>query len=263
VYHKRVPEKNAIDNFVDSQTINTPDNKWGALQITDVIIIKANSSFTVRWKTNKESTSIVGLSDSKRGLCIQGGFNNDLVLNHEIRTDYSNLQPDTVYSISVVSKDGYSNMATADIKETVSFTTTATSCGSVAPDFALISQDGKFVHLSDFTGKKMLLHFWSYTCHICDEELPLFKSFYAGLPSDKLGLLTISVGGDITDVNDYITERGYKFPVLFDSDGAIDTKYKNNGFPTSYLISGDGYIIDKHAGPFNSLDDLRKFTETQ
>jgi len=81
--------------------------------------------------------------------------------------------------------------------------------------------------------------------------------------SDKLELLTISVGGDVTTVSKYINEKGYKFPVLFDRDTAIEKKYKNSGVPASYLISGDGYMLDKHAGPFDILDDIRKFTGTQ
>jgi peroxiredoxin len=252
---------NAIENFVDSQTKGIPYTKWVPLQISDATIIKANSSFTVRWKTNKESTSIVILTDSKRGLCMSSDRKTESVLNHEVRMNYSDLQPDTDYSVAVSSTDRYTNNVTKDAG-TVSFTATATSCGSVAPDFALISQEGKFVRLSDFKGKKVLLHFWSYTCHVCAEELPLFKSFYSGLSRNKLELITISVGGDITTVNNYITEQGYKFPVLFDSDGAADTKYKNAGVPTSYLISGDGCILEKRDGKFDSLYDLREFTGT-
>jgi peroxiredoxin len=252
--------KNAIDNFVESQTRGVSYKKWEPLQITDVTIIKANSSFTVRCKTNSESTSRVYLNSTYNSVI--GGKSDDLVVNHEIRTDYSKLQPDTEYSVSILSTDRDSNTATIDAKQTVIFSTASTSCGTIAPDFSLISQEGKFVRLRDFAGKKVLLHFWSYTCHICTEELPLFKSFYAGLPSDKIELITVSVGGDITEVNNYINERGYKFPVLFDSDGAADTKYKNVGFPTSYLVSANGCIIDKRDGKFDSLYDLREFTGT-
>jgi len=255
--------KGAIDNFIDCQTRGVPYKRWEPLQITDLTVVKANSSFTVRWKTNNESTSIVIFTDSKRGLFIPSERKEELVLNHEIRINYSNLDPDIAYSVSVLSTDRYSETATTDAKESISFTTDTTSCGSIAPDFALISQEGKFVHLIDFTGKKVLLHFWSYTCHICAEELPLFKSFYSGLPKDKLELVTISVGGDITDINNYINERGYKFPVLFDTDGSVDTKYKNTGVPTTYLVSANGCILDKRDGAFDSLYDMREFTGTQ
>ena len=81
--------KGAIDNFVESQTTGIPYKKWGALQITDVTIIKADSSFTVRWKTNNASTSRVYLNSSYNS--VMGGRNDESVLNHEIPVSYTHL----------------------------------------------------------------------------------------------------------------------------------------------------------------------------
>ena len=37
--------------------------------------------------------------------------------------------------------------------------------GTKAPDFTLLNQDGKEVHLSDFLGKKVILYFYPKVIH--------------------------------------------------------------------------------------------------
>src|SRR6516225_1567733 len=43
--------------------------------------------------------------------------------------------------------------------------------GQTAPNFALQSLDGKTVHLSDFHGRAVLLHFWSTSWLPCGVEM--------------------------------------------------------------------------------------------
>ena len=212
-------------------------------------------SAIVNWVTDEPATGRIVVSDGI--VCWALSENATLTINHQSTLDLSglNLKCNKNYEIVIFSSDANGNQSQYE------FSKTLISC-RLAPDFTLVSLNGQPVSLSDFKGKNVLLNFWSYWCSPCTRELPLFQSFYSVLPKDKLELITISVGDDITGVNNYIIGKGYKFPVLFDSDGTVDKIYNNRGLPTSYLISSEGYVLDKRIGPFDGLDDLRKFTGT-
>jgi peroxiredoxin len=252
------------DAFRDEDELATYGECHGILnsishppQITGVSIVNLNTNYTlVRWRTDKEATGRVVVTD--KNTCFLGGTDDALAKDHEITINLANLLENGVYDIEIMSQDSEGNETS--VTKTGALAKGNRSKPASAPDFSLVSQSGKFEHLSDYAGKKVLLHFWSPSCHVCAEELPLMQSFYSGGPSEEIKLLTISVGGDITEVNNYVSERGFTFPVLFDSDGKVDSTYNNRAFPTSYLIDANGSVIDKKEGAFQSIYDIRQFT---
>jgi cytochrome oxidase Cu insertion factor (SCO1/SenC/PrrC family) len=49
--------------------------------------------------------------------------------------------------------------------------------GSAAPEFTLVDTQGKKVSLKDFTGRKVMLGFFSISCSVCQETYPVIKAF--------------------------------------------------------------------------------------
>jgi len=224
-------------------------------QISNVTIsVIDERSAIVNWVTDEMATGRIGVSDEY--LSQMPYVDETLSTIHKAKIDLSDFKCNENYEIVILSRDANENESHYEFSKTLIICT-------FAPDFTLITLNGQTMSLSDFKGKNVLLHFWSYWCHPCTEELPLLQSFYSVFPKDKLELITISVDGDITDVKNLYNRQGYKFPVLLDSDGTVDKKYSNRYVPISYLISGDGYIIDKHGGPFANLNGIRAFTRTQ
>ena len=66
------------------------------------------------------------------------------------------------------------------------------SVGTVAPSFTLKDIDGKSVSLSDFLGKKVVLHFWASWCPDCREETPQLKAAQAAADSSKVVFVSVS-----------------------------------------------------------------------
>ncbi len=120
----------------------------------------------------------------------------------------------------------------------------------VAPDFSLeLLSDASYTSLSDYRGKVILLNFWATWCAPCLEEMPamqkLWRRYHAA------GFEILAVAGDRrgrVNVAPFITERGFKYPVLLDADGAVRNRYDVVGLPMSYLIGRDGKISGRVVG---------------
>lgn len=128
-----------------------------------------------------------------------------------------------------------------------------------APDFKLKNLSGETVKLSDYRGKKVLLNFWASWCPPCIQEMPYMQEYYEEY-SDKsdveilaVNMTTSEVGG-IGNIEKFIEEYEFTFPVLLDKKGTVMDLYKVRSFPTTYIINKEGIITDKFNAP---LDDKK------
>jgi thiol-disulfide isomerase/thioredoxin len=117
-----------------------------------------------------------------------------------------------------------------------------------APDFALPDLDGKVVHLSDSAGKVRLVNFWATWCAPCREEIPTFKEFYGKYEGRGFTILAISdEGADV--IAPFVKENGILYPNLVGND-EIGEKFGGLvGYPTTFLVDGEGKILDSFIGP--------------
>lgn len=116
----------------------------------------------------------------------------------------------------------------------------------LATDFSLANLDGKEVFLSDYRGKIVLLNFWTTTCQYCVLEMPDLQKI--DRENEDVVLLAANVMEDKAVVEDYIEENGFDFEVLFDEDGEVARQYYISGFPTTYFIDSEGFIIGYYPG---------------
>ncbi|GAB3796829.1 TlpA disulfide reductase family protein [Virgibacillus kimchii] len=116
--------------------------------------------------------------------------------------------------------------------------------GETAPDFELESLDGDKVKLSELRGKKVILNFWATWCGPCREEMPEMQEFYDN--NDNVEILAVNLLETETDesnVEEYIDEFGYTYPVLLDRNSEVSDAYKGAvAVPTTYFIGTDGVI---------------------
>ncbi len=113
-----------------------------------------------------------------------------------------------------------------------------------APDFALTGVDGKTYKLSDYRGKWVLLDFWGTWCSPCRRELPRINAYAKKIAgSTERSLLTISCSDTPADVQALFSKEGYDIPVGM-SDGKVQGSYKVKGYPSKYVISPDGKILE-------------------
>ena len=123
--------------------------------------------------------------------------------------------------------------------------------GMLAPDFSLPDLDGKTRRLSDYRGKVVLLNFWATWCKPCKEEMPSMEILWDNFKSEEFVLLAISMDRVTTkkDIPPFIESMRLTFPILTDSWGQTDKRYKLMGVPETYIIDQKGILREKVIGP--------------
>jgi peroxiredoxin len=97
--------------------------------------------------------------------------------------------------------------------------------GQPAPQFTLVSSELKVVSLSDFKGKKVVIHFFPMAfTGVCTTQLCTMRDnfgYYDGLNAQILG---ISVDSPFT-LAKFKEENNYQFPLLSDFNKEASTAY--------------------------------------
>ena len=118
--------------------------------------------------------------------------------------------------------------------------------GSEAPDFTVYDIDGNPHKLSDFRGKPVLLNFWASWCGPCQMEMPDFQKYYER-HGDKVNFVIVNLTDGqqetVESASDFIAEKGYTFPVYYDTDIDAAMKYGVSAVPVSYFIDAEGYFV--------------------
>lgn len=116
-----------------------------------------------------------------------------------------------------------------------------------APDFTLKDVNGKSVSLSAFKGKTVLLDFWGTWCAPCVENIPSLKTFYEKNGGDDFELISVANDPNTARWKKMIAEKGMNWTNVIDPDGSVCSQYHIQYYPTMFLISSDGKILDRES----------------
>lgn len=101
----------------------------------------------------------------------------------------------------------------------------ALKVGDQAPDFTLLNTETKEVKLSDFAGKKVVLHFFPLAfTGVCTTQLCTLRDnfgFYEGIDAQVLG---VSVDSPFT-LAKFKEDNNYQFPLLSDFNKEVSKAY--------------------------------------
>ena len=121
--------------------------------------------------------------------------------------------------------------------------------GDRAPEFGLLSLDGKAVSLSSYRGKVGMVHFWATWCPPCVEELPTLERLYRAYFGKDLEILAVSVDeGGAGAVGQFMRKNRFALPVLLNPDQSVARAYGTFKFPETYLVDRDGIVRRKIIG---------------
>lgn len=125
----------------------------------------------------------------------------------------------------------------------------------LAPDFTVYDRNGNEVHLSDYFGKPIVLNFWASWCGPCQMEMPDFQEKYLELGNEIQFLMVNMTDGSRETVeiaSDFIAQKGYTFPVFYDTTSEAAYVYGAYSLPTTYFIDAQGHAIAQAVGAIDA-----------
>ena len=111
-----------------------------------------------------------------------------------------------------------------------------------APDFELVTLDGKRVKLSDYRGQRVLLNFWATWCPPCREEMPDMQKFHENEDVIILAVNLTETEVSQENVTKFVEKYGLTFEILMDEHVEVAKLYKIQPIPTTYMIDSSGRV---------------------
>lgn len=120
--------------------------------------------------------------------------------------------------------------------------------GQQAPPLRVTTLDGQPFALSDLRGKAVFINFWASWCGPCRLEMPEVQRLAANLPAGT-AVVTVNTETSADVVRRFLSEEGYTFPVVLDSETHAQLDYEVLSLPTSLFLSPEGVVTARVSGP--------------
>jgi thiol-disulfide isomerase/thioredoxin len=109
------------------------------------------------------------------------------------------------------------------------------------------------LRLADLHGKVVIVEMWTLGCINCQHVIPSLKDWDAKYRDAGLVIIgnhfpEFSYEADLNNLKDAIARDGIQYPVAQDNDGVTWRAYKNQYWPTLYLIDKQGHLRYVHIG---------------
>jgi cytochrome c biogenesis protein CcmG/thiol:disulfide interchange protein DsbE len=114
-----------------------------------------------------------------------------------------------------------------------------------APEALGVRGDGSGFDLARRKGSWVVLNFFTSTCVPCQQEHPdllRFNEQQAALGGDGVELYTIVYDDDRAAVEEFFTENGGDWPVVYDDDGSIAVAFGVSQVPETWIVDPTGVV---------------------
>ncbi len=129
-----------------------------------------------------------------------------------------------------------------------------------APDFDLPDLQGGRLTKGDLKGKVAILDFWATWCGPCIEEIPRYREF--ARKNEPNGVEVVGVvfdSGEPAEIAEFVRTHQISYRQLLGTDATLDGFGAGLGFPTTFVLDGEGRIVAKVLGsPPGKFDALQR-----
>jgi cytochrome c biogenesis protein CcmG/thiol:disulfide interchange protein DsbE len=149
-----------------------------------------------------------------------------------------------VYTLIGCSKSSHNENKPVNNQET----STLKDDNNKAPEFRLVSTDGKDIRLSEYKGKVVIIDFWATWCGPCRKGIPDLIELQKEFGKDIV-VIGISLDTDTKEeVIPFMQKIGINYPVAYGTFEVTQQYGGVEGIPTSFVINKKGEIVGKHVG---------------
>jgi thiol-disulfide isomerase/thioredoxin len=130
-------------------------------------------------------------------------------------------------------------------------------------NFAIKDLDGKKFPFEKYKGKVVFLNLWATWCGPCRAEMAGIQKLYAGIGSDSISFVMLSIDRDKDKekVVKYVRDKEFTFPVFLPS-GYLSEQLNVPSIPTTFIIGKNGEIVAKEVGTTNfNTPKFKKFLQ--
>ena len=120
--------------------------------------------------------------------------------------------------------------------------------GQPITNFTLTDLNGAAHSIADYAGRPVLINAWATWCPPCKAEMPALHEFYLKHKAEGFELLAVNSGDSRAEVQQFIAQTGFTFPVLLDTNKDVLDGLGVSGLPTSIFVGRDGTVKTIHVG---------------
>jgi cytochrome c biogenesis protein CcmG, thiol:disulfide interchange protein DsbE len=118
----------------------------------------------------------------------------------------------------------------------------------LAPPFLLPDLNGNIISTADWHDKAVLLIFWATWCPPCREEIPELIDL-ASRYKDRLQIVAVSMDdAPREEIREFAERFGINYSIVMSSPEMISEYGGVPALPTSFVISPEGRVVQKHVG---------------
>lgn len=131
--------------------------------------------------------------------------------------------------------------------------------GSRAPQFSIVTDQGKRITPTDFGGKVLVLNFWATWCMPCLQEIPSLNQFQQEFSKDGVVVVAVSIDKNEQKYHNFLKRIPVEFQTKRDPNGDLSGEYGTFQYPETYIIK-NGRVLRKYAEAENWLgDDVQQY----
>ena len=126
-----------------------------------------------------------------------------------------------------------------------------------AKGFSLYDTDSVLYDLTGYSGKIVMIHFWTDWCPNCRGEFPKIQQAYSQLQDKNFEILAVNSGQTAGHVRDIRETYQLTYPLLVDREAKTAEAYGVAGLPSTYFVNPQGHIVKVFVGWLEADDILR------
>lgn len=134
--------------------------------------------------------------------------------------------------------------------------------GGKAPEFNILTDNGRRVTPASFGGKVLVLNFWASWCAPCVEEVPSLSAMGKRFGDSGVVVVAVSTDKNRQKYRAFLDKVPVSFQTAWDPRADISARYGTFQYPETYIIK-DGRILRKFARAEDwTSDDLTQYIQS-